>query len=73
MEDQPVGRRVAYWRNRRKLSQQLFADRLGKSKSWVDKVERGVRRLRAASRNERRGACGGGGGTVSLFKRRKKR
>src|SRR4029078_10439391 len=44
-DDQPVGRRVAYWRNRRKLSQQLFADRLGKSKSWVDKVERGVRRL----------------------------
>jgi transcriptional regulator with XRE-family HTH domain len=27
------------------MSQQLFADRLGKSKSWVDKVERGVRRL----------------------------
>ena len=45
MDDQPVGRRVAYWRNRRKMSQQLFADRLGKSKSWVDKVERGVRRL----------------------------
>ncbi|WP_341720029.1 helix-turn-helix domain-containing protein [Micromonospora sp. FIMYZ51] len=41
----PVGRRVAYWRGRRKLSQQVFADRLGKSKSWVDKVERGVRRL----------------------------
>ena len=40
-----MGRRVAYWRNRRKMSQQLFADRLGKSKSWVDKVERGVRRL----------------------------
>ncbi len=45
MEDQPVGRRVAYWRSRRKMSQQLFADRLGKSKSWVDKVERGVRNL----------------------------
>lgn len=45
VEDQPMGRRVAYWRNRRKMSQQLFADRLGKSKSWVDKVERGVRRL----------------------------
>ena len=45
MEDQPIGRRVAYWRNRRRMSQQLFADRLGKSKSWVDKVERGVRRL----------------------------
>lgn len=45
MDDQPVGRRVAYWRTRRRMSQQLFADRLGKSKSWVDKVERGVRRL----------------------------
>ena len=45
MAEVPVGRRVAYWRGRRNLSQQLFADRLGKSKSWVDKVERGVRRL----------------------------
>jgi transcriptional regulator with XRE-family HTH domain len=27
------------------MSQKVFADRLGKSKSWVDKVERGVRRL----------------------------
>nr|WP_117672107.1 helix-turn-helix domain-containing protein [Micromonospora sp. MW-13] len=41
----PIGRRVAYWRGRRKLSQQVLADRLGKSKSWVDKVERGVRSL----------------------------
>ena len=45
MEEQPIGRRVAYWRGRRRMSQQVFADRLGKSKSWVDKVERGVRRL----------------------------
>jgi transcriptional regulator with XRE-family HTH domain len=45
VDDQPIGRRVAYWRNRRRMSQQLFADRLAKSKSWVDKVERGVRRL----------------------------
>lgn len=45
VEDLPIGRRVAYWRQRRKMSQQVFADRLGKSKSWVDKVERGVRRL----------------------------
>jgi transcriptional regulator with XRE-family HTH domain len=45
VDELPIGRRVAYWRNRRKMSQQLFADRLGKSKSWVDKVERGVRRL----------------------------
>ncbi|MGW4465810.1 helix-turn-helix domain-containing protein [Micromonospora sp. NPDC004704] len=46
MEDElPIGRRVAYWRGRRKLSQQVFGDRIGKSKSWVDKVERGERRL----------------------------
>ncbi|WP_431937371.1 helix-turn-helix domain-containing protein [Micromonospora sp. RP3T] len=45
----PIGRRVAYLRVRRKLSQQTFADRLGKSKSWVDKVERGVRSLERLS------------------------
>jgi transcriptional regulator with XRE-family HTH domain len=45
MDELPIGRRVAYWRARRRMSQQVFADRLGKSKSWVDKVERGVRRL----------------------------
>ncbi|WP_428966453.1 helix-turn-helix domain-containing protein [Micromonospora fluostatini] len=43
--DLPIGRRVAYWRGRRGLTQQHLADFLGKSKSWVDKVERGVRRL----------------------------
>jgi transcriptional regulator with XRE-family HTH domain len=48
-EELPVGRRVAYWRNRRNLTQQVFADRLGRSKSWVDKVERGVRRLDSIS------------------------
>lgn len=31
------------------MTQQQFADRLGKSKSWVDKVERGVRRLERVS------------------------
>ncbi|SCL19422.1 Helix-turn-helix domain-containing protein [Micromonospora inyonensis] len=41
----PVGRRVAQWRARRRMTQQVLADRLGKSKSWVDKVERGVRAL----------------------------
>ena len=45
----PVGRRVAQWRVRRNMTQQQFADRLGKSKSWVDKVERGVRRLEQVS------------------------
>ncbi|WP_431977251.1 helix-turn-helix domain-containing protein [Micromonospora haikouensis] len=43
--DEPIGRRVARWRARRRLTQQMFADRLGRSKSWVDKVERGVRAL----------------------------
>ncbi|MEV4666077.1 helix-turn-helix domain-containing protein [Micromonospora echinofusca] len=41
----PIGRRVAQLRVRRGMSQQVFADRIGKSKSWVDKVERGVRNL----------------------------
>jgi transcriptional regulator with XRE-family HTH domain len=44
-DELPIGRRVAYWRNRRRMSQQQFADAVGKSKSWVDKIERGVRRL----------------------------
>ncbi|MFG1804129.1 helix-turn-helix domain-containing protein [Micromonospora carbonacea] len=43
--DEPIGRRVARWRVRRRLTQQMLADRLGRSKSWVDKVERGVRAL----------------------------
>ncbi|SCG60365.1 Transcriptional regulator, contains XRE-family HTH domain [Micromonospora rifamycinica] len=41
----PIGRRVAELRANRGMSQQVFADRIGKSKSWVDKVERGVRTL----------------------------
>ncbi|MGC4806294.1 helix-turn-helix domain-containing protein [Micromonospora sp. DT233] len=43
--DEPIGRRVARWRMRRRMTQQMLADRLGRSKSWVDKVERGVRPL----------------------------
>jgi transcriptional regulator with XRE-family HTH domain len=34
-----IGRRVRYWRTRRNLSRQQFADRVGRSTSWVDKVE----------------------------------
>ncbi|MGW4463404.1 helix-turn-helix domain-containing protein [Micromonospora sp. NPDC004704] len=45
MEELPIGRRVAYWRNRRKLTLQVLADRVGMSKSWVEKVESGARRL----------------------------
>ncbi|MEV4754927.1 helix-turn-helix domain-containing protein [Micromonospora sp. NPDC049559] len=41
----PIGQRVAYWRHGRGLTQQLLADQLGRSKSWVEKVERGVRTL----------------------------
>ncbi|QOC95253.1 helix-turn-helix transcriptional regulator [Micromonospora craniellae] len=36
---------MAQWRVRRRMTQQALADRLGKSKSWVDKVERGARAL----------------------------
>lgn len=41
----PIGRRMAQLRIRRGMSQQVFADRLGRSKSWVEKVVRGVRTL----------------------------
>ncbi|WFE60886.1 helix-turn-helix transcriptional regulator [Micromonospora sp. WMMD712] len=44
-DDLPIGRRMARLRSRRHMTQQMLADRLGKSKSWVDKVERGVRTL----------------------------
>ncbi|MFI6783344.1 helix-turn-helix domain-containing protein [Micromonospora sp. NPDC050276] len=44
-DDLPIGRRVARWRVRRSMTQQMLADRLRRSKSWVDKVERGVRTL----------------------------
>ncbi|WP_328654637.1 helix-turn-helix domain-containing protein [Micromonospora sp. NBC_00330] len=44
-DDLPIGRRVARWRVRRSMTQQMLADRLRRSKSWVDKVERGVRAL----------------------------
>ncbi|MEU5963994.1 helix-turn-helix transcriptional regulator [Micromonospora parva] len=44
-DDLPIGRRVARWRVRRSMTQQMLADRVRRSKSWVDKVERGVRAL----------------------------
>jgi transcriptional regulator with XRE-family HTH domain len=43
MNDRQLGERIAYWRQRRGLTQKLFADRLGRSKSWVEKVEAGRR------------------------------
>ncbi|MET7866302.1 helix-turn-helix domain-containing protein [Micromonospora taraxaci] len=44
-DDIPIGRRVASWRVRRSMTQQMLADRLRRSKSWVDKIERGARTL----------------------------
>lgn len=35
----PIGQRIAQLRMRRGMTQQVLADRLGRSKSWVDKVE----------------------------------
>lgn len=43
MDDSALGTRIAYWRERRGMTQQLLADRIGRSKSWVEKVEAGTR------------------------------
>ncbi|WP_193205288.1 helix-turn-helix domain-containing protein [Microbispora sitophila] len=43
MNDRELGQRVAYWRRRRGLTQQILADRMGRSVSWLRKVESGVR------------------------------
>ncbi|MFF0775305.1 helix-turn-helix domain-containing protein [Nonomuraea wenchangensis] len=43
MNDRELGQRVAYWRRRRGLTQRILADRLGRSVSWLRKVDSGVR------------------------------
>jgi len=40
-----IAQRVVYWRKRRGLTRQLFADRMGRSVSWVDMIQRGDRQL----------------------------
>jgi transcriptional regulator with XRE-family HTH domain len=40
-----IARRVEYWRKRRGLTRRLFADRMGRSVSWVDMIRRGDRQL----------------------------
>jgi transcriptional regulator with XRE-family HTH domain len=40
-----IGRRVAYWRERRNMSRQQFADLVGRSLSWAEKIEAGTRDL----------------------------
>jgi transcriptional regulator with XRE-family HTH domain len=43
MDDVELGARMAYWRERRGITQKLLADRIGRSKSWIEKVEAGTR------------------------------
>jgi transcriptional regulator with XRE-family HTH domain len=49
MDDQAqaraIGRRVRYWRLRRNFDRQRFADMVGRSTSWLDKIETGQRNL----------------------------
>ncbi|WP_328521135.1 helix-turn-helix domain-containing protein [Kribbella sp. NBC_00359] len=47
MDDQAqaIGSRVRYWRQRRGLDRQRFADMVGRSMSWLDKVEKGERSI----------------------------
>lgn len=40
-----VGQRVRYWRLRRGLDKRQFGDRVGRSVSWVEKIEGGERSL----------------------------
>ncbi|MGH3735565.1 MAG: helix-turn-helix domain-containing protein [Micromonosporaceae bacterium] len=40
-----IGRRVSYWRARRGYTRRQLADRVGRSVSWLVKVERGERAL----------------------------
>lgn len=40
-----IGARVRYWRERRKLPRKQFADMVGRSASWLDKIESGEREL----------------------------
>ena len=40
-----IGPRVRYWRERRGLTRQHFGDLVGRSPSWVDKIEKGERQL----------------------------
>lgn len=43
LDDRELGSRIAYWRERRGMTQLLLADRIGRSKSWIEKVEAGKR------------------------------
>lgn len=55
MEDNAiaVGQRVRYWRLRRRLGRKHFADMVGRSASWLDKIEKGERNLQRLPMLER--------------------
>ncbi len=42
---QEIARRVEYWRRRRGLTRQVFADRMGRSLAWAYKISSGDRQL----------------------------
>src|SRR5882724_3848729 len=42
---QRIGQNVARYRQRRGLSQNVFAGLIGRSESWVSQVERGVHKI----------------------------
>lgn len=44
-----IAGRVDYWMRRRGMNRQIFADRMGKSVSWVDKIKSGDRQLERLS------------------------
>lgn len=52
-DPEAVGARVRYWRERRRLSRQQFADMVGRSTSWLDKIEKGERTLQRLPMLER--------------------
>ncbi|MEU7229949.1 helix-turn-helix domain-containing protein [Streptomyces chrestomyceticus] len=43
MDTQGIGRRVAYWRERRRLTQANFGALMGQSRRWVQDFEAGQR------------------------------
>jgi transcriptional regulator with XRE-family HTH domain len=44
-ESKALGRRVAFFRKQRGLSQRAFAELVGRSETWVSQVERGTRHI----------------------------
>lgn len=51
--DSAIGRKIAYYRARKGLSQRDFAPLIKRSEAWVSQVERGVRPVKALDVLER--------------------